>query len=60
MALCHMQFLWPPPTYICRHGYFSSLPSREYVPLFWTDAELTGLQGTEIQDCATSDRQAPM
>ena len=30
------------------------------MPLFWTDAELTGLQGTEIQDCATSDRQAPM
>ena len=42
-----------------RHGYFQSLPVREYVPLFWTEQELAGLAGTEAHEAALADRRAP-
>ena len=29
-------------------GYFTSMPRREYIPIFWTDEELAALQGTEL------------
>lgn len=33
-----------------RHGYFCSLPEREYLPVFWGPEELALLQGTELGD----------
>jgi SET domain-containing protein 6 len=38
------------------HGYLSSLPPREYVPLFWSDDELALLEGTELEGRAVEDR----
>ena len=32
----------------CRWGYLSELPSREYLPMFWTADELDLLQGTGV------------
>lgn len=37
--------LAPPP----RHGYFQSLPAREYLPIFWSPEELALLQGSELE-----------
>ncbi|KAG1672800.1 hypothetical protein FOA52_002788 [Chlamydomonas sp. UWO 241] len=39
------------------HGYLSSLPPREYVPLFWSDEELALLEGTELEGRALEDRE---
>lgn len=58
--------LWPPdvhrashaPPPACRHGYFAALPPREYLPLFWSDAQLRLLAGTELEGSAESDRSA--
>lgn len=44
----------------CRHGYFQSLPVREYVPLFWSEQELERLKGTEAHATAVADRQVLM
>lgn len=41
-----------------RHGYFESLPAREYLPIFWSDEELELLEGTELESKAEADRQA--
>mmetsp|Transcript_31520 Transcript_31520/g.89487 ORF Transcript_31520/g.89487 Transcript_31520/m.89487 type:complete len:145 (+) Transcript_31520:40-474(+) len=38
------------------HGYFLSMPSREYLPIFWTDEELETLKGTELEDRVAKDR----
>jgi SET domain-containing protein 6 len=38
-------------------GYISNLPERENVPIFWDDAALAELVGTEIQDSTTQDRE---
>lgn len=38
--------------------YIESMPRREYLPVFWTEAELQSLQGTELEDCAAMDREA--
>jgi len=41
----------------CRYGYFKALPPREYLPLFWGDAELALLRGTELEaDRVEADR----
>ena len=52
----------PSAPYVCcaflRHGYFRSLPQREYVPIFWAEAELGQLQGTELEGKAPADREA--
>ncbi|EFN55406.1 hypothetical protein CHLNCDRAFT_134525 [Chlorella variabilis] len=40
------------------HGYFAALPPREYLPLFWSDAQLRLLAGTELEGSAESDREA--
>ena len=32
----------------CRWGYLSELPSREYLPMFWTADELDLLKGTVV------------
>lgn len=32
-----------------RHGYFASVPEREYLPVFWTPEELAGIRGTELE-----------
>ncbi len=40
----------------CRHAYLQSLPSREYLPLFWQEGELALLQGTELAGKADADR----
>lgn len=37
------------------HGYFRSLPNREYIPMFWTDDELAEL-GSELAQKAKDDR----
>lgn len=50
-ACLRYRFAWH-----CRHGYLQSLPRREYVPIFWTDAELALLTGTELDGKATEDR----
>jgi hypothetical protein len=39
-----------------RAGYFASLPCREYLPIFWSDAELDMLQGTALEGRAAGDR----
>lgn len=41
-----------------RHGYFAACPAREYLPLFWTDAQLELLQGTELAERVQADRCA--
>ena len=41
----------------CRHGYLASL-RREYLPLFWSEAELSLLQGTDADQRALADRSA--
>lgn len=41
---------------LSRHGYFQSLPPREHLPLFWSDAELALLGGTELDGKAAEDR----
>lgn len=33
-----------------RHGYFRSLPEREYLPVFWSPGELALLKGTDLGD----------
>ncbi|DBA79474.1 TPA: hypothetical protein ACH3X2_007744 [Trebouxia sp. C0005] len=38
------------------HAYLQSLPSREYLPLFWQEIELALLQGTELSGKADADR----
>lgn len=41
----------PPTPLSCstrRHGYFQSLPEREHLPLFWSEADAELLQGTEL------------
>lgn len=38
------------------HAYLQSLPSREYLPLFWQEEELALLQGTELAGKADADR----
>ena len=38
------------------HGYFLSMPSREYLPIFWNDDELALLKGTELEERAVADR----
>ncbi|DBA84491.1 TPA: hypothetical protein ACH3X1_006110 [Trebouxia sp. C0004] len=38
------------------HAYLQSLPSREYLPLFWQEGELALLQGTELAGKADADR----
>ena len=38
------------------HGYFLSMPSREYLPIFWTDEELETLKGTELEERCSKDR----
>ena len=41
----------------CRHGYLQSLPQRgEWLPIFWTDEELRGFTGTELEGKAEADR----
>ena len=40
----------------CRHGYFQSLPAREYVPMFWSAEELSWLAGTEAEALPSADR----
>lgn len=40
-----------PPSHPCstrRHGYFQSLPEREHLPLFWSEADAELLHGTEL------------
>eukprot|EP00879_Flechtneria_rotunda_P025114 GHRR01026673.1.p1 GENE.GHRR01026673.1~~GHRR01026673.1.p1 ORF type:complete len:166 (+),score=26.70 GHRR01026673.1:2253-2750(+) len=37
-------------------GYFASLPSREYLPMFWTDEELSLLAGTALEGKSQEDR----
>jgi hypothetical protein len=32
------------------------MPAREYLPVFWGDAELAELAGTELEGCADEDR----
>jgi hypothetical protein len=39
----------PTPPSPCRHGYFQSLPRREYLPIFWSAEELALLQGSEVE-----------
>ena len=34
-------------------GYFASMNEREYLPVFWSAAELVSLQGTEVSDVAS-------
>ncbi|KFM23719.1 Ribosomal N-lysine methyltransferase 3 [Auxenochlorella protothecoides] len=46
MAVMHERLLGPKS----RHGYFCSLPEREYLPVFWGPEELALLQGTELGD----------
>lgn len=41
------------------HGYFQSMPEREYLPLFWTQEELGLLVGTDLGERAVADRLAP-
>ena len=41
---------------MCRHAYLQSLPSREYLPLFWQEGELALLRGTELAGKAEADR----
>lgn len=41
---------------ICRHGYLSSLPHREYVPMFWAQEEVDILQGTDAAVKPEQDR----
>ena len=44
---------------LCRHGYLQSLPQQgELLPIFWTDEELRGLTGTELEGKAEADRSA--
>ncbi|PRW44560.1 ribosomal lysine N-methyltransferase 3 [Chlorella sorokiniana] len=40
------------------HGYFQACPPREYLPLFWSDAQLALLQGTELDGRVEADREA--
>ncbi|KAL6750101.1 hypothetical protein V8C86DRAFT_890723 [Haematococcus lacustris] len=40
------------------YGYFESLPAREFLPLFWSQAEAAQLHGTEIEGRAEADREA--
>jgi hypothetical protein len=40
----------------CRHGYLQALPTREYLPIFWNEAELLELKGTEAELRAEQDR----
>ncbi|KAI7837623.1 hypothetical protein COHA_008549 [Chlorella ohadii] len=40
------------------HGYFQACPSREYVPLFWSDGQLALLAGTELDGRVQADREA--
>ena len=41
-----------------RHGYFAACPQREYLPLFWSDAQLEQLAGTELAERVQADRCA--
>lgn len=41
-----------------RHGYFAACPQREYLPLFWSDAQLEQLAGTELAGRVQADRCA--
>ena len=45
-----------PPLRPPRHGYFLSLPSREYLPALWSEDELQQLQGTGLLERAVADR----
>ncbi|KAL4439191.1 hypothetical protein ABPG77_004093 [Micractinium sp. CCAP 211/92] len=40
------------------HGYFQALQRREYLPLFWSDAQLALLRGTELEGKVEADREA--
>lgn len=44
------------PPYRC--GYLSSLPPREYLPVFWSSNQLAELAGTDIANKAAQDRWA--
>ncbi|GLC60363.1 hypothetical protein PLESTB_001604200 [Pleodorina starrii] len=40
------------------YGYLSSLPPREYLPVYWSEEQLQQLEGTDIADRARTDREA--
>ena len=40
----------------CRAGYFASMPERENLPVFWSDAELECLEGTALLDDILQDK----
>lgn len=44
------------PSPACRHGYFQALQAREYLPLFWSGAQLALLRGTELEGKVEADR----
>lgn len=39
-----------------RYGYFKALQRREYLPLFWSAAQLELLRGTELEGKVEADR----
>ncbi|KAL4428484.1 hypothetical protein ABPG75_002573 [Micractinium tetrahymenae] len=39
-------------------GYFRALQAREYLPLFWSNAQLGLLRGTELESKVEADREA--
>ena len=50
-----------PGTSLRRHGYLQSLPQQgEWLPIFWTDEELQGFTGTELEGKAEADRSAAL
>ncbi|PSC69948.1 SET domain-containing [Micractinium conductrix] len=55
LAVLHEMSLGEESTW---HGYFRALPPREYLPLFWSDAQLKWLQGTELEGRVAADRAA--
>ncbi|KAL4858939.1 N-lysine methyltransferase setd6 [Chlorella vulgaris] len=55
LAVMHERSLGPQSKW---HGYFASLPPREYLPIFWDPKQLLLLRGTELEQVVANDRHA--
>lgn len=40
------------------YEYLNAIPTREYLPIFWNEQEISALEGTELQDSAATDKEA--